>query len=179
MTSDKLDARLEASIAAVEAVRDKLKPNNDKLAHLQEVAKKQFFATKESADAGNEMLAIPRRGSAFGVFAKQIELMNDGKAVSGTELYDILNSKINLFAMQASVKAQHEEFMRAGLDNTYFNGDADKEIEHKAAVKQLWELCEPAARARVLNTTLVNETMARVLQEALAKKEAKNENRKN
>ena len=75
---NQLDKRLEESKARLGRAEEALKPNNDMLQHLQSAANKLFYAEEdsESATAGREAMALPRRGNAFAVIAAAVGLVD-------------------------------------------------------------------------------------------------------
>ena len=175
---NQLDKRLEESKARLGRAEEALKPNNDMLQHLQSAANKLFYAEEdsESATAGREAMALPRRGNAFAVIAAAVGLVDKGEVLSGVQLFDTLYTKVQLFAVQDSVEDMENEFMAAANDATYFTSKdaADKYAEQ---VRRLWDLCKPSAQATVLKQIHVNSCMAQAMEDRLAKKTAERKER--
>ena len=161
-----LDKELMESVERLNKAQDALQPNADKVNHLTQVANKSFYADDESAKAGREVMAIPRRGGAFGVIATAVDMLTEGKAVSGQQLFAHLYDKIQLFPQQGTLEQMKDEFMSAGTDDVAEGTD----IKYTAHVEALWKLCESSARAVVLKQMHVNNHMAKAMEDALEKK---------
>ena len=161
--------RLQKSLDRLKKAEEALKPNQDKLAHLQKVANGTFYGEEESKRAGNEALAVPRRAKAFGAIAQQIEFIEDDKPISGVMLYDFLANNIQLFPVQADSVLCKEEFYKAALGDIYFKDPTELET-YKTYVDLLWGKIKSSVELNVLKTALVNEHMATAMEKALEKK---------
>ena len=175
---NQLDKRLEESKARLGRAEEALKPNNDMLQHLQSAANKLFYAEEDSdsATAGREAMALPRRGNAFAVIAAAVGLMDKKEVISGIQLFDTLYTKVQLFAVQDSVEDMENEFLCAAHDEVYIADKAEAE-RYQKRVGILWDLCKPSAQATVLKQIHVNSCMAQAMEDRLAKKTAERKER--